>query len=574
MAGREAEMDSTFYDKYLVQKPASLPERVALIIEAIQGAVERRPDESVNESNIRHMEEFFSFLSSRFPPGRFKADVQRIPKARVRTTDRNFVVTVPGKSHERLVLIAHYDTWAGLSREAPGADDNTTGEEVLKQYLLRDLCSQEVPALTHTYLFSGSEECGTRGLVSQLGLTGCLSLISYAISSANPIYLLFALPFLPLANYRFGITGTRSFVESLSKEEKASIRAAIAVDAVGEGRLYILENEMGANFLRALFPYEGSEQLNDLIEEGAHLHHIKYNRFLSGGTTDSVAFLEERIFMPGDRQRRRIPAAALICMSPGKCSPIIWGGKLHTAKDTPDRVYSEPLTEVLTVLDYAIDILEGGRRPSHPREISEHHYARLYRDGDQWFVAMKDTVEPNRRNINSIFQIEGEVRGSNVRVTAGEVVWWGVETTLGKEMKDFRPQARRVKVDALEVEDGNGGLRFEIQRGLRRKLALWTEAWLGHFENLLGRHSFLAMFGSALLVGLIPTKLLFWAADHIPSLDHFIASHFFWMFLATPIFQLAVLLRFFTRELPTWMDNAYRHENRADNLQSLLRVRG
>jgi hypothetical protein len=46
-----------------------------------------------------------------------------------------------------------------------------------------------------------------------------------------------ALPFLPLVNYRFGITGTRHFVEDLSEEVKSSIRAAIAVDAVGEGRL-------------------------------------------------------------------------------------------------------------------------------------------------------------------------------------------------------------------------------------------------------------------------------------------------------------------------------------------------
>jgi hypothetical protein len=221
-------------------------------------------------------------------------------------------VTVPGRSSEKLVLVAHCDTWAGFSRDAPGADDNTIGEEILKQYLLRDLCSQEPPALTHIYLFAGSEECGTRGLVSQLGLTVGLSLASFAVSSLNPIYLLACLPFLPLALYRFGVSGTRYYVESLSPEDKASIRAAIAVDSVGEGRLYILENEMGANFIRALIPYEGSEKLNDLLEEGAHIHQIKYNRFLSGGTTDSVAFLEERTLLPGSRKKSPIPAAALI----------------------------------------------------------------------------------------------------------------------------------------------------------------------------------------------------------------------------------------------------------------------
>jgi hypothetical protein len=564
-------MDSNPYDNYLSQLPKDLLERATLIQEAIKRSVERRPEESVNEANVRHMEEFFSFLRSKFPADRFRAEIQRIPKARVRTTDRNFIVTVPGKSRECLVLVAHYDTWAGFSPDAPGADDNTTGEEVLKQYLLHDLSSQEPPNLTRTYLFSGSEECGSRGLLSQLGLTGCLSLISFAISSANLVYFLVALPFLPLVNYRFGVTGTRHFVESLSREDKASIRAAIAVDAVGEGRLYILENEMGANFLRALFPYEGSEKLNDLLEEGAHLHHIKYNRFLSGGTTDSVAFLEERGFMPGGNQKRHIPAAALLTMSPGKCSPFVFGGKLHTAKDTPDRVYAEPLAEVLTVVDYAIQILEDGTRPSRPRALSEHHYARLYRDGDELFLAMKDAVEPNRRNINSIFQVEGEISGKVARITAGEVAEWGVETTLDKEMKDFRPQAARVKLNALEVQDGEISLCFESQGGLFRKLGAWASGLLGRFERLLGRYSFLAMFATALLVGLIPTKLLFWAAYHIPSLDAFIADYCLWIFLAIPIFQLAVLLRLFTRELPTWMDNAYRNENRADNLQSLQR---
>src|SRR6266516_7911458 len=50
-------------------------------------------------------------------------------------------------------LVAHYDTWRG-----PGADDNTTGEEILKQYLLADLRAARRPALTHTYFMAGSEE--------------------------------------------------------------------------------------------------------------------------------------------------------------------------------------------------------------------------------------------------------------------------------------------------------------------------------------------------------------------------------------------------------------------------------
>ncbi|MGW8273291.1 MAG: M28 family peptidase [Thermodesulfovibrionales bacterium] len=517
------------------------------------------------------MEEFFSFLESRFPAERFQTKIQTIPKSQVRTTDRNFIVTVPGKSPERLILVAHYDTWS-LSGKAPGADDNTSGEEVLKHYLLRDLCSGEKPPLTHTYLFSGSEECGNRGLISQFGLIVFLSLISYALSSANPVYLLVALPFLPLVNYRFGITGTSHFVKNLPEGDKESIQAAIAVDAVGEGRLYILENEMGANFLRALFPYEGSESLNDLLEEGAHLNGIKFNRFLSGGTTDSVAFLEERKPLPSGRGETHIPAAANLTMAPGKCSPFIWGGKLHTKNDTPDRVYPVPLGEVLTVLDYAMGILQGGQRTSRPRDIGDHHYVRLYRDGSRLFIAMKDAIEHNRRNINTIFEVEGKVEGAKARVRVRGVLHWGVETRLDREMNNFRPRAEPVPVDSIEVETPETRLRFEASGNLRDRLRALAIGSLAYFERMMGRYSFMAMFAVTLLVGFTATELFEWAVDSFPSVGRMVAAHFVWAFIAMLLLQIALLARLFSRELPTWMDNAYRNENLADNLTSLSRT--
>jgi hypothetical protein len=544
---------------------------VSLILEGVHHSVERQAGGNVNEANVRLLEDFFSFLEKRFPAHNFQTEVQPIPKRRIRTTDRNFIVTVPGRSSQRIVLVAHYDTWAGFSQEAPGADDNTTGEEILKHYLLRDLCSGEPPALTHVYLFAGSEECGLRGLVSQFGLTLGLTIVGFALSMGHPLYLLAALPFVPLSYYRFGVTGTRHFVESLSENVKASIRAAIAVDSVGEGRLYILENEMGANFIRALFPYEGSEHLNDLLEEAAHLHHIKYNRFLSGGTTDSVAFLEERRILPGGQGEKHIPAAALLTMSPGKCSPFVLGGKLHTRHDTPDRVDAKPIREVVTVLDYAFDILEGGERPRRPRDLAEHHYARFYRDGDELFVAMKDAVEPNRRNINSIFRVEGELEGSSANLKVQDVVWWGVETTLDKEMGDFRPGARPIAVDTLEVEDGDQRVRFEAPRGGGRKLEAWASAVLGAIGRWVGRNSFVAMFGTALVAAYVPTFLLEWGVVRYPWVGKLVANHYVWVVVGMLVFQLSVLFRLFTRELPSWMDNAYRHRNRADNLRSLRR---
>jgi hypothetical protein len=42
--------------------------------------------------------------------------------------------------------------------------------------------------------------------------------------------------------------------------------------------------------------------------------------------------------------------------------------------------------------------------------------------------------------------------------------------------------------------------------------------------------------------------------------------------IAIVVFELAFLLYMMVRRIPTWIDNGYRHENRADNVGSLRRV--
>ena len=86
-----------------------MDQRVRLILAAIDEGVDRRPGESNNAANIRRMASFFAFLKKHFPAHRFKTQVQTIPKSRVRTTDRNYIVTVNGLSEEKIVLVAHYE---------------------------------------------------------------------------------------------------------------------------------------------------------------------------------------------------------------------------------------------------------------------------------------------------------------------------------------------------------------------------------------------------------------------------------------------------------------------------------
>ncbi|MEW5909948.1 MAG: hypothetical protein AB1659_09135 [Thermodesulfobacteriota bacterium] len=399
-------------------------------------------------------------------------------------------------------------------------------------------------------------------------------LFSYAILAADPFFFLLALPFSPLACYRFGITGTKEFVDALTPDEKRSIRAAIAVDSVGEGRLYILENEMGANFIRALFPYDGSKHLNDLLKKGAHLNQIKYNTHLAGGTTDSVAFLEERTLFRKDGTKTHIPAAALITMAPGKSSPYVFGGKLHTKNDTPDRVYPEPITEVITLVDHAFEMLQGGDLPKTPRSLREHHYARLYRRGEELFVALKDALEPNRRNINSIYRVSGRIDGNEAILEADAMTGWGVEPLLDQEMENQYPGAEKIFLETVTIREKGASYSFKREKSLGRKLSSMLYRLRGSFESIIGRYSFLSMFVLAFLVAYTPNTLIELAIRGYPPLIHIVGRYWLPTAIGVTLLQILILVRFFTRELPAAMDNSYRHLNRSDNLMSLRRVSG
>jgi hypothetical protein len=97
------------------------------------------------------------------------------------------------------VLVAHYDTWRG-----PGADDNTTGEEILKQYLIEDLRAPRRPPLTHVYILVGSEECGLIGFASQVVLGVALGLANVALARGLYAVTALGLAMAPLAGFRFG----------------------------------------------------------------------------------------------------------------------------------------------------------------------------------------------------------------------------------------------------------------------------------------------------------------------------------------------------------------------------------
>lgn len=559
---------------------ADVDQRVEELVANVTRACQRLPGENQNQANKREAEELFARVEREFP-GRCLAVRQPLSAFNVRTTDANYIYTVPGRSGEELVLVAHYDTWRG-----PGADDNTTGEEILKQYLLEDLHRNEPPALTHTYVFAGSEECGMVGFFSQCLLAAGMVAANIAYHSGNLVAALLALLALPMAKYRFGVAGSRTYVRSLPPDRLARTKAVLAVDAVGEGRMYILRETLGADFVRAFIPFAGYGQLNDVLQEGAHLQGIKYNSFLSGGTTDHVSWLEVNNSLL-DRVRRifgarlpRIPAAALIAMGPGKASPFVFGGKIHTAHDTPDRIYPQPLGEALQIVDYFFHVMEGGARPAEPRKPCDCHYARLYARGGENFLVLKDAVEPNRRNINMVYRVDAEVRENGgetaARVRIKEVAGWGVETSLQRQVEavmdsaDAKQPLRRVHATEIHIENGPPFLRrFGLLRRLR---AAWHTA-IGQAEEWMGRFSFAVFFAVAYLVAEAFNLAMNLAFEAYGQLAIWFFQAAWLSFPATVLAEFALIAWLFAAGIPAWIDNSYRHLNRADNLMSLKRAR-
>jgi hypothetical protein len=609
----------------------TVDERVTELLAAVTRGAQRNPGESWDAANERHAEEFIVSLCAGFagrafevcwpaahdqpekmllqslayaearldPAGRAARDAplvlverQRLRPIARRTTGYNYVFTVPGDAAERLVLVAHYDTWRG-----PGADDNTTGEEILKQYLIEDLRAPRRPPLTHVYILAGSEECGLIGFASQVVLGISLGLANVALAQGLYAITALGLAMAPLAGFRFGVSGSREYVASLSAAELALVKSVIAVDSVGEGRMYIPETSLGASFVGAFFPHPGYEELNQLLQEGAHLHGIKYNTFIAGGTTDHISFLEvgrrvrDRLgnllgcprWLGCHRQgKRRIPAAALVALLPGKASPLVFGGKIHTPNDTADRVYPKPLGEALRIIDYWLHLLQGGARIAEPRELDEYHYAQLFRvrrtpavEPEHW-LALKDAIEPNRRNLNGLYRVDVALAGGVARCERPRVAAWGVDTRLAGELARQLPPGtvpERLPVRYLELVTGDDVLAFESRpRTVRHALEAAGHDAVGAFERFMGANTFLTFFGAAYFLAKAVEHVLAFAfrAD---ALQEWFFRYFAVTLPVTIVLQLCVVIWLVGKKIPTMIDNAYRHLNKADNLRSLRRAR-
>jgi hypothetical protein len=95
---------------------------------------------------------------------------------------------------------------------------------------------------------------------------------------------------------------------------------------------------------------------------------------------------------------------------------------------------------------------------------------------------------------------------------------------------------------------------------------------LGALERFMGANTFLAFFGAAFLlakaVEAVMAQAFRWSAFQEQFFRYFAIT-----LPASIVLQLCAVIWLVGRKIPTMIDNAYRHLNRADNLRSLRRAR-
>jgi hypothetical protein len=279
--------------------------------------------------------------------------------------------------------------------------------------------------------------------------------------------------------------------------------------------------------------------------------------------------------------KRRIPAAALVALRPGKASPLVFGGKIHTPHDTADRVYPKPLGETLRIVDYWLHLMQGGARIAEPRELAEYHYAQLFRvrrtaEEEEHWLALKDAIEPNRRNLNGLYRVDVTLTDGVARCERPRIAAWGVDTRLAGELASQLPPRtvpERLSVRRLELAAPDGVIAFEARRRtVMPALEAAAHDAVGAFERFMGANTFLAFFGAAYLLAKAVERGLA-LAFRSSAFQELFFRYFAVTLPLTIVLQLGVVVWLVGKKIPTMIDNAYRHLNKADNLRSLRRVR-
>jgi hypothetical protein len=271
-------------------------------------------------------------------------------------------------------------------------------------------------------------------------------------------------------------------------------------------------------------------------------------------------------------------------MLPGKASPLVFGGKIHTRQDVPERVYPEPVQQALLILDYVFHVLEGGTPVLEPRELNRFQYARLYAIVDpeegtsEYWLILKDAQEPNCRNLNAVYTVENariDEAAKEGWVRAGLPLTWGVRTRLRDEVRDLCAKGgreyHRVRLNHLAVTDGQREFLFARKLSSTDQFRRWyyrAQAWIG---RQVGRYSFWAFLALAWGISEAVTHALAPALKWSSALQSWFFKYEAVTLPVVLLLQIGLLTWFMVRLVPAWVDNHYKYENRADNIGSLQR---
>src|SRR5262249_19642715 len=124
----------------------------------------------------------------------------------------------------------------------------------------------------------------------------------------------------------------------------------------------------------------------------------------------------------------------------------------------------------------------------------------------------------------------------------------------------------------LEVRGADGHVRFRRHRTGRQAVESLARRTVARVERSMGRYSFFVFFVMAWTVAELAGRGIELTVVRFPRFGIWFFDH---LLLSVPLWtdgQMAVMLYFMARRIPPWIDNAYRHESRADNLDSLRRV--
>ena len=95
---------------------------------------------------------------------------------------------------------------------------------------------------------------------------------------------------------------------------------------------------------------------------------------------------------------------------------------------------------------------------------------------------------------------------------------------------------------------------------------------IGAVERFMGANTFLAFFGAAYLLAKVVEAGLA-LAFRWSAFQEVFFRYFAFTLSLTIVLQLWVVVWLVGKKIPTMIDNAYRHLNKADNLRSLRRAR-